>query len=110
MTAIPLLDMLVVKVSAIQAFIKAMPLLKQATTVVQGTKSHRVLRTKRPQNQKLQSSLNCTSKTQLYCVNTAVSVLLQTAHAYITYKPNDPCCGMTFTYILDGRSQRFYIT
>ena len=49
-----------------------------------GTRKQKSPRTKnqeaiRPQNQEPQSLLNHTSTTQLYCVNTAVPVLLQTA-------------------------------
>ena len=47
--------------------------------------------------------------TQLYCVNTQVPVLLQTAKAYV-HKWNDPGCGMTIRLMLDGGSQRSYIT
>ena len=63
----------------------------------------------RPQNQAPQNSQNHTSTTQLYCVNTAAPVLLQTAQAYI-YKPNNPSCGMTIRLLLDGGSQLSYIT
>ena len=47
--------------------------------------------------------------TQLYCVSMSVPVLLQTAKAYV-YKPNDPCHGITIRLMLDGGSQRSYIT
>ena len=63
----------------------------------------------RPQNHEPPSLQNHTSTTQLYCVNTAVPVLLQTAQAYI-YNPNEPSCGMTIRLMLDGGSQRSYIT
>ena len=47
--------------------------------------------------------------TQLYCVNTEVPVLLQTAKAYV-HKLDEPKRGMTIRLMLDGGSQRSYIT
>ena len=47
--------------------------------------------------------------TQLYCVNSTVPVLLQTAKAYI-HKLDDPKCGMKIRLMLDGGSQRSYIS
>jgi len=45
----------------------------------------------------------------LYCVNGDTPVLLQTTQAYV-YTPSDPACGMTIRLMLDGVSQRSYIT
>lgn len=50
-----------------------------------------------------------TTTTGLYCVNADTPVLLQTAQAYI-HKPNNPTCGTTIRIILDGGSQRSYMT
>lgn len=50
-----------------------------------------------------------TTTTGLYCVNVNTPVLLQTAQAYI-YKLGDPNCGMVIRLILDGGSQRSYVT
>ena len=50
-----------------------------------------------------------TSTTQLYCVKTQVPVLLQTAQAYMT-KLNEPNHGTTVRLMLDGGSQRSYMT
>ena len=61
------------------------------------------------QNQELTSQTHTSVTTQLYCVNTAVPVLLQTAKAYV-HKPDDPSCGMTIRLMLDGGSQRSYVT
>ena len=47
--------------------------------------------------------------TGLYCVNMNTPVLLQTAQAYV-HKPDDPNHGMAIRLILDGGSQRSYIT
>ena len=47
--------------------------------------------------------------TQLYCVNSTVPVLLQTAKAYV-HKLDDPKCGMKIRLMLDGGSQRSYIS
>ena len=63
-----------------------------------------------PQNHEPPSPQNHTSATtQLYCVNTALPVLLQTAKAYV-HKPGDPSQGMTIRVMLDGGSQRSYVT
>ena len=62
------------------------------------------------QNQEPPSSQSHSSTTtQLYCVNTAVPVLLQTAKAYV-HKPGDPGCEITLRIMLDGGSQRSYVT
>jgi len=47
--------------------------------------------------------------TQLYCVNTEVPVLLQTAIAYV-HRVNQPECGIVIRLMLDGGSQRSYVT
>ena len=47
--------------------------------------------------------------TGLYCVNSDTPVLLQTAQAYV-HKPTSPACGVTIRLMLDGGSQRSYIT
>ena len=60
------------------------------------------------QNQELTSQTRTSVTTQLYCVNTAVPVLLQTAKAYV-HKPDDLSCGMTIRLMLDGGSQRSYV-
>ena len=52
---------------------------------------------------------NSTTTTGLYCVNADTPVLLQTAQAYI-HKPSNPSCGTTIRLMLDGGSQRSYIT
>ena len=52
---------------------------------------------------------NSATTTGLYCVNTDTPVLLQTAQAYI-YNPVNPYRGMTIRLMLDGGSQRSYIT
>ena len=52
---------------------------------------------------------NSTTTTGLYCVNADTPVLLQTAQTYI-HKPSNPSCGMTIRLMLDGGSQRSYIT
>ena len=67
-----------------------------------------------PQSQQPQTGVvgqqgTSTTTTQLYCVNTQVPVLLQTAMAYM-HQLNDPRCGMTVRLMLDGGSQRSYIT
>ena len=49
------------------------------------------------------------STTVLYCVNVNTPMLLQTAQAYI-HKPDDSSHGMAIRLILDGGSQRSYIT
>ena len=54
-------------------------------------------------------SPNSATTTGLYCVNTDTPVLLQTAQAYI-YNPVNPSHGMTIKLMLDGGSQRSYIT
>ena len=50
-----------------------------------------------------------TPTTQLYCVKTQVPVLLQTAKAYM-FNLNEPNYGMTVRLMLDGGSQRSYMT
>ena len=46
---------------------------------------------------------------RLYCVNGDTPVLLQTAQAYV-HRPADPACGIPIRLMLDGGSQRSYIT
>ena len=62
-----------------------------------------------PPNQDPLSSPKPPTTTQLYCVSTSVPVLLQTVKAYV-YKPNEPGHGITIRLMLDGGSQRSYIT
>ena len=62
-----------------------------------------------PQTSTAAGPPNSTNTTGLYCVNADTPVLLQTAQAYI-HKPSNPSCGMTIRLILDGGSQRSYIT
>lgn len=50
-----------------------------------------------------------TTTTELYCVNANTPVLLQTAQVYI-HKPYHPTCGTTIRIMLDGWSQRSYMT
>ena len=96
-----------------KGFVKAMHANAQASNN-SGARNQEPPRTQnqeatRPQNQAPQNSQNRTSTTQLYCVNTAAPVLLQTAQAYIC-KPNSLSYGMTIRLLLDGGSQRSYIT
>ena len=65
--------------------------------------------TSHPLNQGPLSSPKPPTTTQLYCVSTSVPVFLQTAKAYV-YKPNEPGHGITIRLMLDGGSQRSYIT
>ena len=114
----------------IQVFVRAVLLFNQTEVVVTVTTNPHAHRTTLPTGQSLSantqqpSSLqapqlpqtstaagppNSTTTTGLYCVNADTPVLLQTAQAYI-HKPSNPSCGMTIRLMLDGGSQRSYIT